>query len=88
MQLQHVLGKSPSGGVCLAVLLSHGNGVIQSLLAKIFATCEVNTKLHNMFANTSNPDIGWFELNYKGENTRTKTNTQIQSQEHRHATLI
>ena len=62
VQLQHVLGKSPSGGVCLAVLLSHGNGVILSLLAKIFATCEVNTKLHNMFANTSNPDIGWFGL--------------------------
>ena len=88
VQLQHVLGKSPSGGVCLAVLLSHGNGVILALLAKIFARCKhTNT---NMFANTSNPDLGWFgwtllllvaaiyvELNYKGENTRTKTNTDI-----------
>ena len=37
VQRQHVLGKSPSGGVCRAVLLSLGNGVILSLLAKIYA---------------------------------------------------
>ena len=81
VQLQHVLGKSPSGGVCLAVPLSLGNGVILALLAKIFATCK--------HTNTSNPEVGlgssasaaiYVELNYKGENTRTKTNTPIQSQ--------
>ena len=50
VQLQHVLGKSPSGGVCLAVPLSLGNGVILALLAKIFATCK--------HTNTSNPEVG------------------------------
>ena len=73
VQLQHVLGKSPSGGVCRAVLLSLGNGVILSRLAKIYAKCKHTLILVGLGSSVSDCSIiCWTQLQRRKHKDKDK----------------